>query len=1028
MTNHSPNLRPPCGFTSYDVAANIIWLGSCNQANLTGSKATVYTNVTKVPNTTSSGVPPIDPYPRPYEANSQPQCSPYATVDGSGSFVCGDGINNNPYCEIPPPSDVDVTPTTTNIHSGAYQNSFTLSSASVVTVPSCSNAAGFKAVYAKKRWQGIYGYLADNRMLPSTIDWCCSCQEYPANYTLDSTKYLGVIANATYDVEFYSAHGEDPTTQSYSGTGSSTVEINKFGIPVTTTCASSSNFEGLDAYTYGFVGYATPGSVTALSAFCSGIDAATEEFFVPDTVTGSGGSWTVTYGSASSGGNGPTYIISCDLPTSATIKTYGYLYYPPGTFTPEWGQIGQTTVNISNNSFTYEAWTYYWLCTNDGGNTKLSVTGSLYNPYTSDDVIADLNVLMSSSYWDLGNDAVYPWRTDFGVNTGPLMSYAEDFGQSIIFPACTSSTGNNYNGAVKGAPMPAGYDRYWDPEHINWELCTYTDDVGETCYVRYPQTVGAWSTDCNVPCATQWTDINDSVNLPQGAFMGANFFRLLSSNCGSGTYALIQDDTLWACKYAELLISKPSFNYCRPCGIDRLQPLPTASYCVSSASGSSVYTQVSASLLSPSSSVLIYGVDSNHDGVWTVGGVSGTTVTLGAQLASASQFPSIPIPDSGTGVISKLRWFDSPGICGRIAITSASATDPVTASFDTPCYLAAGDNIIVTGSRGMSLDGTRTIQTVIDSTTVVLSATFGSSQSYVPGSAQAWSSGATDWQWNDVSSKNDFTCKVWTQNFRDFGEYNRLAALSASFAGESNCAGNASCSIASMPDDPRPYQSACGLPQQVTDITCYQSCLPYNLCKPNVVFWSPSAEPMLTASYQTYTTDWQTVTIDDRYTTMWNAVLTQVDIDYLWQPPPCPCDNVPDGTGSSYQCNCDWIQDDGSCHEDNPDAEPRCQQFYPHALLVESRCSPPDGAPTVVNPYIGCANSGDYLSGSCPAKPVCPPPQNTGALDAFEFSAVIPYTPYYQIWSTMLNCICDSGRFADIYSQQQAILCPEIPI
>src|ERR1035441_10640745 len=97
MSNVSPNERPPCGYDSVFSLSQIRWMGNCNQANITGSVATVWRNDTVVTNLHSASAPSA-PSIRIVEPNFQPECSTY-----SGS-ACGDGENGNPYCDIPTPA------------------------------------------------------------------------------------------------------------------------------------------------------------------------------------------------------------------------------------------------------------------------------------------------------------------------------------------------------------------------------------------------------------------------------------------------------------------------------------------------------------------------------------------------------------------------------------------------------------------------------------------------------------------------------------------------------------------------------------------------------------------------------------------------------------------------------------------------------------------------------------------------------------------------------------------------------------
>src|SRR5581483_3636796 len=87
---------------------------------------------------------------------------------------------------------------------------------------------------------------------------------------------------------------------------------------------------------------------------------------------------------------------------------------------------------------------------------------TLSDPYTCDDLNADLNYLLSQ--WDLTDDAQYPWRTDKLCTAGPLVGYHEGAPQRPVIHTAghVNSGATVYDGSILGLPNPAGYDPYFN--------------------------------------------------------------------------------------------------------------------------------------------------------------------------------------------------------------------------------------------------------------------------------------------------------------------------------------------------------------------------------------------------------------------------------------------------------------------------------------------------------------------------------------------------------------------------------------
>ena len=657
---------------------------------------------------------------------------------------------------------------------------------------------------------------------------------------------------------------------------------------------------------------------------------------------------------------------------------------------------------------------------NSGAYHHTELTAALSNAYTAGQVHDSLvNALLST--WDIGSDAEYPWRTDGEVTVGPMICYDEGTNAPSV-PLCQTSS--QYSGQLRGAPGPVGIDKVWDAAHENYCVCQDPNSPG--CYSIYIDSYGGWSTQCHVPRATAWTNYFESNNFPQGAFIGANFMSTMPDTCNQAGPNKLFNDTLYACKYAEAIFPKQSFNYARPCGADRLQISESIYRCISNITDDVLTLEPSgqsiAGIINTNDLIWVCGT-TTLDGLWTGSVDSGYQITLTEpRLASSSLFPEQPIPACGSGIVYLLRnqTFNSP-LCGRTDIVSA-AGNPVTCSLGDNTYLIDNDTVTITGATGMTvLNGTHTIK-VLNNNTVVLTGVSGS-PAYT-GNGQMYSPLGADWKYNSVEGVNDFSIKRWTFNYRDVAEYYRISASVVWNSGLPTCDGTGVCEMMPVvPTNPRYQQTLCGLDQNVMTVECTTSCVPFNHCAAGVAYFSPNSESFSSTSGKNF---WNAPAIgyevDSLYGNMWQGAVVQAMNDPYYVTPPCPCEMDDYG---QYTCIEAWTMDDGTC---TPDDLMNSIAYYPAVDTFESRCEVPPGFPSMsYGVHLGCL-TGSFTD--CNAGNICNAPT---APQTFPLTDTCnPYlVNYYAIpWLTLLakeSCVCadPQGRWADVY-MRNGVDCPII--
>lgn len=1045
MSRKSPNRRPACGKSSIDQKT-LFW-GGCAQPNTGDSGQMIYTNVTKVHGLGDGSNPtaPIDPYPRPNQAES-PSCYTYY------GYTCGDKLNGQYECYIPPAEEVDIVPTDTRVQSGLDTNSFVASEVTQ-SIKKCEEEIGWKVKYANKAWHGRFGFTSNTLSPISSMGWCCSCVVRNEYQTPDTTKYLSVSGEGS--ISFEGASG----TNNWSANAHSSCTVNRYSGMPTTTCFSQSSFastgeEELDAFlrltrandAKALVTAAEGFDINAIHAkYCSHVGGT-----APDQVIDEGNSKTLIWYDDFWPGNPLLLVVSLDMSGHIEIDYYG------ARGAGSWGQTGHEEWHVANTVSSYSGWSEV------SGNvpslrsySEKSATCYLGDEYTVAAVKADLFLL--ASQWDFGDDTKYPWRTDTDITAGPLVTFHERGTTTPqLFTYCETPPDEEYDGSIRGRPTSLVVDRWWNRRHPNYFIC------GDGfCDVKFTGTFGAYSTECHVPCATQWTTKWQQAQLPQGAFIGCNFFNVTPSSC-TPDGGLIADDTLWLAEYAEIIQAKPSFNYAKPNGKERLQHEIGTNICVESASYYDRHLfldqyNAQPTVLQTGDVVWVQGhtfETASFDGAWSITRNGDYEITLNTRIASASWFSTTPFEPTSTPWVAKMKWHGMAGIRGRVDIASISPTNPATASLLEPCHLFNGDTVrvagtIVTGSRGIrSFDSFYRVRNVIDSQNVVLEGLNAESCSYQNGSGQMFSPFGIDWKYDDELPKGEYSTLQFETNIRQVGEYQRLAAQSASVGSTYNCDEPyydeendpehnnpiyTYCSIPYCPPEPRPFQSACGLSQDVSNVEPETHCLPFNACKPSVAFFSPVSHPLLEQKYNCRNHGFGDVVIDNPYGSMWNGFILQYDTDYAWQAPPCSCSEktFEESENTYWHCFCGWSEDNGTCQTDvegDEDLGSGCTRYYTGRPYVEARTSLPAGAPTHYQDKVRVLTVGELNSSPCNSTGrVFSRPINTSWAQYHNYTPDMYLTPYAYIYLLRQGCVCGGGRFADEYAKGR-ISCNEVEI
>lgn len=988
----SPNRRPVCGQSSATPTLSL------NARLNPDAKVKIFRNVTKVQDWNTASINPngIAPYTRKH--NNEPSdfsCFP-------PDFDCCQGYTQPvPCCEIPDPSEIlPCGNGTSSVEYGAYHNCYAPTDE---TASSPCFVRGFKVATAKKAWTGMYSYTSPVWGAHDFIEYCGDNQCRYSNYKPipDTTKYLSATANASSTVNTV-VRAIGGSGLNATATANQSVTIDRFsGNPHVTACASGSdnptNPDYDSAQLFAQLGDANSNIGMMENNFTAIFLSNTTAFGLPTSRARNGPTaFTLTWTEDDEcHTNQIVSIVTVDI-AGGTLdwQSFGSDPYVTGCPRP-WQLQSHSTWTYTATSFSFVSNGIFWSESIIQTSTE-NVAGSLGTPYTAHQAYQDAKALLDK--FPINNDVQYPWRLDQLVTRGPLICY-DEVAQALPLLATSCNPPTQSSGKILGLPTPPGYEPFWNPVQPVWQNCVgqCSDNSEDTFW--YLDTYGEHSVGAQ--CATNWLTALDSQNQFHGAYAAMDF-QYTIPNCGGFPFR-DSSDTIWVSKYAESQIAKPSVNYARPCGPDRWAVEQASSSCVQTVVGS-VVTVLDTSFLSNGLASICGTGNPAVDGFWNITVNNPTTVTLNRLIASASTFPA-PFDCGDTGIIAMLRWPGAPPICGRNYITHTTGS-PVTASLKSESYLVNGDQIWAFDTKGNVSNQT---VTVINASKIVFNGTVDNPNvqwSYITARF------AADWRWDDNSSKGDYVITTVGYNYRDIGEYERLQAQSQSVNSSFDCDGNP-CDPSPTIPEPRPYQSQWGLDQAINKLSCSQNCLAPSPCN-NVICVSPSPSVDVFPNGRTHQLPepiW-----DGQYGSVSRVIIKQHDTDPFAEPPPCPCrKNTDDGFN---ECDFFFVEDDGSCQGDDLFDIPNVL-VYPHLPLVEARCSPPVGAPTLPDGLnIGCLDQSQIDVPNQPKGNICIPP-------ALGEAGPLPWV----IWSNMENCVCSDppGRFADNYVSEQDIICLPAP-
>jgi hypothetical protein len=933
--------------------------GGCRQNyNSAESSVEVYNNVTKT--TDYLGGVPISPYIRPNEERFFPACATLLPCNSASV----------PDCGIANPADILCS---TGIISQGFRWNCFADTNTTTSLADCYQF-GWKGVVANKYWQGKVGYTEREHGVADSMAYNGTCIYHAEDVTPTQKRYLSQAVTARVET-FSAAYGDVWIYGEYDVTNT----INRYSGVTSNTCVSSSNAGTI--YGDPLMDQYMIDSATALLSYLdtnitevvgtianrmAGLWPSPKPIPDPPDITNQTGdnSFVLTWQTTDSYGNVvPSAIVTIDADFSFVLDWYGHW-----TISGDWGQIGQETLEFTNTSVHYNK------LVGDGyfggtleARTEYDLLGTLSNPYTAEELKQDVINLLSK--WNMADNITYPWRQD-PLNTltqMPLVTYDETIGTFMNCGADANAT--TYSGEILGEPVEGFViDHYWDWRHENWNECS--DMFGTYTYV---ESFGMYSGQNGVPTnATQWTNKNQAANLPVG-----------------GAYWYLWGNTLYAQKFAETIIPKPAFNYARPCGVDRFAY--SASYnCITSIVGTTVNLEPTA----PATTLVTNDVCSVYDstgpvGTYRITKTDGYTLQLTTLLISGSQMTEVlPYREA---VIFKNRYQGYvPPVCGRVALTQIdNLHTPITCSVVETLYLCDNDQIQIRDTQNSSpVNGVWTIRVVTSSSFALVGSVSGSTQYVIAANNPnyLYSLYAPKWQWNSSASMGTYGFRGWNYDYQDGGEYTRLLVQYATWSG--SCVG-----YPTPRAEHRPYQSTNGLPQAVTDVGCSTYIFSPNPCVPNVAYISPNVEAFISGRNHGF----GDVTPNTKYGTFWQAAVEQWDTDYLYMTPPCPCEY--DAGTNTYDCQCAWLADNGTCQTDDPGIP--CTNYYPMRPFIEYRCEPPVGYPSLpAGVYVGCLTQPQVDVVGVPNGNVCVGPSNLSP---------------WAILANEMSCVCGNGRFAADY-------------
>lgn len=850
--------------------------------------------------------------------------------------------------------------------------------------------AGFKNVFAWKAWHGHWGFNSQEWRAPDSLSGTqCQCMDSFLKAAPDLTKFLKLDVNSAY-----SWQAIDLQTGASGGSGSGncsrSVSVDRLSGKITLGGCSDSDSGGEDGYDAAVaandnLGVSDSTIYTMVGKYCG----AQWPVAVDISETGSGGHLQLT---ATGKDDSRTHgVLDLDIAGGTFIRQdYDWKFTYDQGFHGTWGVVKTETLSLTGTSLHWSRITYdYGL---PGLNTITeTVDATLSQPYTNDQLNADVDELLS--YWDLENNAQYPWRTDVNVTNGPAVVRDEKppTAPAVVYN-CTVNVGTSQNpvwvpwtdntpctGAVIGAPNPPGYEPYFDFTHQNYRNCI--DENGRRLW--YIQSYGSYAPSY-APYATKWLNEFEATAMPQGAFSAYNALIFVDSGIPFAAGSMVK------CKYAEVILPTPAHNYSRPGGRDRyVYDKPTV-HCVTGINANVVSIDAPETHIASGDICML--INSGNDGVYSVTKLSDTTYNLASRICFLPEGVSSDSPFFG-----KLRWPTVPALRGQVTILSAmgSPGQLVTVTVSDAGYLREGDQIVIGGTGFSELDGTWTLTSIIgNNLTLDRSVTSGVL------ATQGWvrSPGGWDPVWDSNQSRGDWCLATWRFNFRDVGENTRLHNAFVARQGQPTCA--ALTDVAPL----RPNTGGLAYLDQVqeTNLAAF-CCRAFVIISPNNERSSLGTGPGMPS-----------LDCDEDYGSLWQCAPVQWMQDPLWQPPPRPCGMEPQDR---------WVEDDGSGQQDTWGVDPGSDEpyeirFYPQRPWEECRIAvpplPAPGAPPMpAGTYLGSLTVDQLNLPTVPPGNVWFPP-NPGSC----YSA-----PWITFELEQAN-ITAQGRFSCEYAKPES-LCPD---
>jgi hypothetical protein len=364
------------------------------------------------------------------------------------------------------------------------------------------------------------------------------------------------------------------------------------------------------------------------------------------------------------------------------------------------GPLWQESFIIRDTSVTYTA-----TLTNYDDDPPSTVTyGGVLNLTSANlDSTVYTDIVALLSLYLLNDDRLYPWRTDSLPQICPLVSRNEvpaNVAPTFEGTGWTDTNATLCDGAVLGAPMPAGYEGFWDsrrqdtrfgcPESLEGVASPSIDIYGWGGVRDVAATPANLNTKlgCQVPLnSTQWTDLSDAISFrPQAFIKYADKTIFNDPNCSTEN-GITSNGALFAVKFATIKEQFPSQNLARPGGADKFAYVErdvngaTNVFGATNVSGhgaGSTWT-LTDYLGNPSPAITDttgYWGGKSVNGFYSIASYSGGVVTLGAKKFNLPSDWASASGDDGV-CFGKLRWPTAPGIIGRVAIESV--TDITTA-------------------------------------------------------------------------------------------------------------------------------------------------------------------------------------------------------------------------------------------------------------------------------------------------------------------------------------------------------------